>query len=107
VMEELIRYLLGWQEAAGKAARPLPKKPVPEPETGYPAGATEEEKLRIAQERIRAQREAEAAGKPRDIGGPFGKLPERIRGQVEAIAGEKPKKDAKKPWYKKGLYDLF
>ena len=28
-MNELIKWLTGWQEAAGKAARPLPEKPKP------------------------------------------------------------------------------
>lgn len=110
-MNELIKILLGWKEAAGKVARPLPKKPkAPAKGPGkprYPAGATEAEKLRIAQRRIKAAREAARGPGRRDIGGPFGQLPSKIGAGVKRVAGEKPKEGAKKPWYKLGLRDLF
>jgi len=89
-MNELIARLLGWKRMAKRGdeyfnpkepvEKPGKKKPKPPAKPVYPEGASEAEKLRIAQERIRAQREAQQEVKS----------PRR-----------------KKSWYQKGLWDLF
>jgi len=104
-MDELIRLLTSWR-GAQPPPKPAPAKPT-ESKPKYPAGATEAEKLQIAKDRIRKQREAEAAAGPKDIGGPFGELPGKIGIGMQKVAGEKPDPKARKPWYKRGLYDLF
>lgn len=87
-MNDLIKLLTGWQKVAGKWQRPSPEKPKPK---------------KVAPER----KGAVAARKPRDRGGPFGRLPGKIGAGMKKAAGGKPKKDAKKPWYRKSIYDLF
>uniref|UniRef100_A0A6M3LGQ8 Uncharacterized protein n=1 Tax=viral metagenome TaxID=1070528 RepID=A0A6M3LGQ8_9ZZZZ len=106
-MNELIKLLTRARDWMASAGRPLPMKPTngKSGKSEYPASATEEEKLRIAKQRIRELREAEAKEKERrDIGGPFGTLPEKIGEGMKKVAGEKPKKGAKKLWYERGLF---
>ena len=92
-MNDLIAYLLGWKRAAKQGdayfnpPKPKPKRPPEKPKKPkkpvkpvYPEGASEAEKLRIAQEKLRAQR--------------------------ETLGPAKPSKQPKS-WYRKRLYDLF
>lgn len=84
-MNELLKVLIGWKERARKIDKafnpPKPSKPKQQPKrqlkATYPAGMSEEEKLKLARERIRRQRQEQQPQKP------------------------------KKPWWKRGIYDLF